>query len=718
MKMSLERILNARSVAVIGASRNETKRGYQAVRTLVEEKFEGPVYPVNPQESSVFGLPCYESVHAIDGPVDLALVVTPAATIPSILEQCGKKGVAGAVIIAAGFGEAGDAGRALELQMVDVARRYGLRIVGPNTNGLINVNTGMNLVGFRQPPRGKIALLSQSGNMALSLFTEAQVKSHKGFSCYVGVGNEADIGFHEYLEYFREDPHTDAILIYVEGMRDGRAFLQEAYRTTRTKPIVLLKSGRSATGRRSAGSHTGALAGISEVAITAFRRAGITVVENSDELFPAIETLSGLPAVRNNRVALLADGGGHATITSDLLSVAGLELPELHEKTQAKLRQILPETASLRNPVDVAGGADADPVVLAECARIILQDHQVDGLMLVGLFGGYSLRFASSLAFAEEDAAHRIGKLVSESGKPIICHSLYSYARPHALDLLRYYGIPVFDSLEIASSAMIRLAEYGEYLQSYQAQTSFELQPGHKAKKRGEEILLQARRDGRRSLLEVEARELCELHKIPLVPARLVHSEDEAVAAAADFGGEAAVLKIVSRDILHKSDAGCVKLSLRTEDEVRAAYRSIINSAQAYHPGVTIDGVLVSPMLKGIVEVIVGTKIDDQFGPVIMFGIGGVMVEVLKDVSYRVLPISARSAKRMIGEIRSVKLLNGFRGEAAADRKALKKLLLAVAGLAEAYPQISEMDLNPVLLHEEGCTVVDVRIMLGAGSNG
>jgi len=238
MKMTLARILNAQSVAVIGASRQETKRGYQAVRTLVEEKFEGPIYPVNPKEKTVFGLPCYESIHAIDGPVDLALVVTPAATIPSILEQCGRKGVAGAVVIAAGFGETGDSGRSLEAQMVDVARRHGLRIVGPNTNGLINVHSGLNLVGFRQPPKGNIALLSQSGNMALSLFTEAQVKSRKGFSCYVGVGNEADIRFHEYLEYFRDDPRTSAILIYVEGMRDGRAHRAAQERALGHRPAL------------------------------------------------------------------------------------------------------------------------------------------------------------------------------------------------------------------------------------------------------------------------------------------------------------------------------------------------------------------------------------------------------------------------------------------------------------------------------------------------
>ncbi len=710
--MSLARILNAQSVAIIGASRQETKRGFQAIRTLIEEKFEGPIYPVNPNEDTVLGLKCYPSVLDIEGNVDLALVVTPARTIPSILKQCGKKDVAGAVVIAAGFGETGGRGKQLEREIVEIGRKYGVRIVGPNTNGLINVHTGLNLVGFRNPPKGDIALLSQSGNMALSLFTEAQVKSRKGFSCYVGVGNEADIRFHEYLKYFREDEKTRAILIYVEGMRQARAFLQEAYQTTRTKPIVLLKSGRSASGRRSAGSHTGALAGMSEVAVTAFRRAGITVVENSDELFPAIEALSSLPVVRNGRIALLADGGGHATIAADILSEAGIELPPLHEKTRNKLASILPPNASLRNPVDVAGGADSDPVVLAECARMILQDHDIDGLLLVGLFGGYSIRFSSSLEFAEEDAAHRIGKLVRETSKPIVCHSLYNYAKPHSLDLLRYYGIPVFDSLEIAAKAMILLSEYGDYVKSYHAQTNFELAPGKKAKKGGQEIISRALQQGRRVLLETEARELCEMHKIPVVPARLARTPDEAAEAAREFLPKPVVLKIVSPDIVHKSDVGGVRLNLQDEQQVRLAFEEIHRNVETARPDARIEGVLVSPMVRGIVEVIIGTKIDEQFGPVMVFGIGGIMVEVLQDVSYRVLPLSAHSAKKMIEEIRSVKLLNGFRGEPPADKKALQRLLLSVAALAEAYPQIQEMDFNPVLLHEQGLTVLDARIIL------
>ncbi|HDZ23030.1 MAG TPA: acyl-CoA synthetase, partial [Desulfobacteraceae bacterium] len=308
--MDLKHVLDAESVAIVGASKNETKRGFQAIKTLIDEKYGGRIYPVNPKETSILGLKCYKKVSDIEDPVDIALITTPARTIPAILEDCGKKGVHGAVIIAGGFGETGTAGKTLEREMVEVARKHHIRLIGPNTSGMINLKDSLNLVGLRDAPKGNIALLTQSGNMALTLITEAKVKSQKGFSYYVGVGNEADIKFHEYLEFFRDDPDTKAILMYVEGMSEGRKFLQEAYRTTLYKPIVLLKSGRSSTGQRSAGSHTGSLAGMSEVAKTAFERAGIIVTENPDDLFPMAETLSSLPPIKNNSIAILADGGG------------------------------------------------------------------------------------------------------------------------------------------------------------------------------------------------------------------------------------------------------------------------------------------------------------------------------------------------------------------------------------------------------------------------
>lgn len=711
--MSLETIFHAQSVAVIGASKDEKKRGYQTIKTLLEHKYEGRIYPVNRREDRILGIRCYRNILHIEGQVDLALITTPASTVPEILEDCGEKKIPGAVIIAGGFSELGNGGKKLEKEIIEVARKNNIRIIGPNTSGMINVASNLNLVGINEIPKGNIALVTQSGNIALHLITEAKLKSMRGFSYYVGVGNEADIQFHEYLEFLRNDPDTNVILMYVEGMHDGRRFLQEAYKTTEIKPVVLLKSGRSATGSKSAGSHTGSLAGISEVASSAFKRAGIITVENSDELFPVAETLSSLPPMNNNQIAILADGGGHATIAADLLTDLGVKIPPLRSKTQRRLREVLLPNSSVRNPIDVAGATDADPAVFAECAKILLDDDQIGGLLMVGLFGGYGIRFAESLRFIEEDAAHQMGKLVRKTGKPIILHSLYNFAKPHALELMRYYGIPVYDSLDIACKSIGVLSEYGRNLRSPHLKASFIFHWGAKAKRDGKQLIENAYKEGRTALLEHEAKKLLRLHGANIGNDGVATTADEAVSIASKFGGDVA-LKICSPHILHKSDACAVKLGLDSGDEVavRKAFDEIIHNAHCYNDRAEIRGCIVSPMAEEGLEVIIGTKVDDQFGPVIMFGIGGVLVEVLKDVSFRVLPISARAPAGMMKELRSSRLLEGFRGNPAVDKKALSKLMLTVSEIIEAYPEIQEMDLNPVMAYHEGYAVVDARIIL------
>ena len=709
--MSLQRVLDPRSVAVIGASRVETKRGYQSIRTLVDDRFAGAIYPVNPKETTVLGLPCYPDLASIEGEVDLALITTPARTIPAILEQCADKGVAGAVIVAGGFGEMGAEGRALERQVSEVAFRRGIRVIGPNTSGMINVNAQLNLVGMPDVPRGEVALLSQSGNMALALVTEAARTGLQGFSCYVGVGNEAGIRFHEYLDHFRDDLATRAVAMYVEGMRDGRSFLEVAQRTTPRKPVVMLKSGRSERGRSSAGSHSGALAGSAAVARSALRETGVILVDEADKLFPCAEALASLPPLANNRIAILADGGGHATIAADALTEMGVEIPVLSADTQARLRKILPPAAAVPNPIDVAGATDADPAVFADVARILLGDEQVDGMLMVGLFGGYGVRFAEALAEGEERAARALGGLLASTGKPIVVHSLYDLDRPGPLATLRAGGIPVHGSVEVACRCVGALAEYGRFLARAPAPRDLRLEGRGRATDRGREILAAVRAGGRLALLEHEAKELVSLHGVPVPGDALATTADEAVATAAAVGGPVA-LKLVSPQILHKSDAGGVALGIEGEDAVRAAHAGILASARAHDPGATIHGVLVSLMAPAGVEVIVGTQLDEQFGPVVLFGLGGVLVELLEDVAFRVLPLDRDEALRMIGDIHGTALLDGFRGQPPVDRQALADLLVAVSELIASHPEIESMDLNPVILHERGLSVVDARILL------
>ncbi|MCP3899275.1 MAG: acyl-CoA synthetase [Desulfobacteraceae bacterium] len=707
----LDKVLDAKSVAIIGASKSKTKRGYQAIKTLLADGFEGEIYPVNPKEDKILGLDCYKDITDIEAPVDLALITTPARTIPGILRNCGKKKVAGAVIIAGGFRELGDKGKELEHEVITAAKETGVRLIGPNTSGMINLKSNLNLVGIENAPKGNIALLCQSGNMALTLITEATIRKHEGFTYYVGVGNEADIKFHEYLEFFRNDPDTKSILMYVEGMSEGRKFLQEAYKTSCEKPIVLLKSGRSVTGKKSAGSHTGSLAGMSQVAKLAYERAGIIVIENSDELFPVAETLSSQPPIKNNSLAILADGGGHATIAADLLSDYGINLPELSDKTKKKLKELLPDAASVVNPIDVAGGTDSDPSLFADCAKIILKDSNVGGLLVVGLFGGYGIRFEKSLALGEEAAAHRLGAMVKKRNKPIFMHSLYGSHESHALDLLKHYGIPVHDSLDIACKCVASLCTYGNYLKSYHAKTNFVFNWRAKSKLEGLDIISKARKDGRSALLEHEAKQLIKLHGAPTSVGHVAKTEDEAWQIAKEIKKNVA-MKIVSPDILHKSDACGVKLNLSSEKEVRKGFGQIIKNAKKYKKDADIKGVLVAPMAQKGLEIIIGTKIDEQFGPVIMYGLGGIMVEIMKDVTFWVLPVSSTSSKKMIEDTRSSILLDGVRGQKGYDKKSLRKLISMCSELIESYPDIEEMDLNPVLLYEDGLDVVDARIIL------
>ncbi|MBW1993292.1 MAG: acetate--CoA ligase family protein [Deltaproteobacteria bacterium] len=709
--MSLKRILDAESVVIIGASRDVTKRGYQAVRTLLSDKYEGKIYLVNPRGGNILGLPCYRSVLEIDDPIDVALITVPAKLIPSIIEDCGKKGIAGAVIIAAGYGETGPEGETLERTLMEKAKEGNVRIIGPNTNGFINFKKNMNLVGVKDAPRGDFALLTQSGNMALALMNEARDHGLSGFSYYVGVGNQIDVGFDEYLEFFADDADTKAIVMYLEGIKDGRKFIQQAYKITDRKPIIVLKGGRSETGKKSARSHTGALAGQYQVYLSAFKSAGITSLDNPEELFPVAETLSNMPPIKNNTVAILADGGGHATIASDLLTDHRVGLIELAEGTRARLKKLLPDTASVANPVDVAGGTDSDPELLAECAKIILEDDRVGGLLIVGMFGGYGIRFAEKLKFAEEAAAHRFGKIVAAARKPLVIHSIYANANSHAIEVLRHYRIPVYGSLNVACKCIAALSDYGAYLKNRYTEDRFVLNPGVGARKEGNAIISKALKEKRTSLMEHEAKELLRIHGIPVTSDFLAKDADEAARITEEFGCKV-VLKVVSPDILHKSDVGGVRLNLKNGNAARQTFVEIMDSVREFDPNADIRGCLVSPMVENGIELIIGVNNDQQFGPVTMFGLGGILVEVFKDVAFRLLPLFEDDAKQIIVEVKSSVILDGVRGKRGVDKKALCELLLKVSQVVQAYPHIEELDLNPVFATENGVVVADARVLL------
>ena len=702
----IDRIMNPEAVAVVGASRDETKRGYQAIETLQEGGYDGKIYPVNPSADEIRGLTVYPTVSAIPGRIDLALIVTPAQVVPQILEDCAETDLAGAVVIAVGFGEAGEDGEALEAEIVSLAHENDIRLIGPNTSGLINVHQGLNLVGADIVPDGDLGLLCQSGNMAISLFTEAATRNGVGFSHYVGVGNEADLKFHEYLPYLDADPETNVIVCYVEGFSDGRAFLQEARQVTTETPLVVLKSGQTSIGKRSASSHTGSLAGDAAVTDAVLNQAGVVTVDRSDELLSVANALASLPASGGANIGILADGGGHATLAADALAKRGLNVPKLDPSAQDALASVLPTAASMVNPVDVAGGTDDDQSVFVDCAEAILSDPTIDSLLLTGLFGGYGIRFAEQYTTVEIEAAEALATLAVQYEKPIVVQSAYEGfdTKPHTV--LREHGIPVVESLDVATACVAALATYGGHTNGSVERSDFRLSEDATTNN----ALRTACTDGRSQLSEVDSKRVIVEADLPVTPFEVVNDPDGARAVATRYG-EPVAMKIVSPDILHKSDAGGVALNVTTEN-VAATYTDLIDAARAYDKTATIDGVLVSPMRDAAVELIVGVLDDDQFGPTIMCGVGGVFVEIFEDVAFRALPLTEADAREMLDDIDAQELLDGARGNPPVDRDAIVDLLCRVSALVEANASIEELDLNPVFATPDGVEIVDAAITL------
>ena len=695
---SLDRIFRPRGVAIIGASNDPQKRGYQAVASLLQASFAGGIYPVNPKGGEIRGIPVAKSVAEIEGDVDLALICTPASTVPDVLLECAQGNIAGAVVLALGFREIGAEGEVLERKIHEVIERTGIRVIGPNTSGILDPHRGLNLIGVPDVPAGRVALLSQSGNVSLQFMIESMRRSRIGFSMVIGVGNEIDLRFDDYLDYLGNDPNTTAIAMYVEGFRDGRKFLAAAERVSAKKPVILLKGGATLRGRAAARSHTGALAGSYPVFRAGLRRAGVVHVRRSDELFHVAETLASQPARGGYRgIAVITDGGGHGTLAADAIKSHQVDLTELSSITTIQLKELLGDVAG--NPIDLAGMADADPMVFARCADLIMSDDQIGTVLIVGLFGGYHRRFAAELLAREVAAAQALVECARKHNRALIVHSLYADTASEPLDVLRTAGVPVIRSLEVACRCAAACYQRGALLSEHRG-TPPPVSPNKWAG------ISKVREQARTVLLETEARELASGYGLKIVPATLCTNGEETEHAVANCGGEA-VVKIV---------AGAVKLGVTTA-EARSTFDAIVTSVRGYcatrGQQADIRGVLVAPMLpKPIAELIVGYKRDPHYGGVLIVGIGGVAVEVLKDVSMRLLPVTRADVRSMLSEIKGARLLRGHRGAKRVDRDALVDAVLAVAECVRSNGEIVELEANPVFAYEHGCVAVDVRAML------
>jgi len=713
MPHALDPILNPRRLAVIGASNDPEKRGYRAIRTLIADHYRGEILPINPKAAEIQGLKCYPSIDAVPGEVDLALVCTPARAAPEVIEACGKKGVKGALLLAGGFGEASEAGRVLEEQTLAVARRYGLRLIGPNTNGLFTAREACNAIAWFDIPRGPAAMLANSANVMLSVLAEAQHHQYFGFNTLLSVGNQADIQFHEYLAAMGDDPDIGAVISYIEGFKDGRAFIDAARAVTPNKPIVMFKAGRTAEGVRAARSHSGSLAGDHAVASGVLKQAGVTLLERSDCLYPVAEALHLLPTMRGRRVAVLSEGGGVITVAAEALSERGLVIAPLSEATQQRIHEIVPNASAISNPVDAGGGTDPRAEYYGLCGQAILEDPNIDALLLTGFFGGYARRYGDTVAEMEFKVARDLADLMRTHGKAVVVQSHYAHFRTPALDVLRKAGVPFYRHIEIAAQCLASLADYSEAKRRLTAAAppgtganAARLPPAAAA------LIAAARQRGHSALLETEARALLAACGATLAPSHLLHGAGDAAAAMAALGDQPLALKVVSPDVLHKSDAGGVRLGVRGTADIGAAVSDILDSVTRQMPGARIEGVLAAPMAARGVELIIGVSRDAQFGKVILFGLGGVFVEAIRDVVFRALPISAQDAQEMIHDIGAQPMLVGIRGLPPVDRAAVAALLMQVSQLACATDDIAEIDLNPVIATAEGLVIVDARIIL------
>lgn len=726
--MTLGRIFEPRSIAVVGASSNPAKRGHQILRALGDSGYEGRVYAVSPKGGPLLGHEVHTSVEELPESVDLAVICTPAATVPDLVRACGEHGVAGAVVLAVGFGESGPAGADLEARLREAARDSGVRVIGPNTSGLLNLPMGVNLIGARGVRPGGIALLVQSGNIALDLMTRVTASSRMGISICCGLGNEADIGFGEVLAFLGGHADTEVIIAHIEGCKDARALLRAAASVTHRKPVVVIKSGRTAAGAHAALSHTGAIAGPYDRLRAGFAQAGVVEVTRTDELLPVAATLGSQPCGSpGTGVAILSDGGGQSTLAVDTMHEMGVPLATLGAETSTALRSCLGPAAAVRTPVDVAGAADADPGVFAHALEVIAADPSVGVVLVVGLFGGYGIRFSETLADIEAEAARSMAALMRARGKGLLVHSQYASHPSGALDAFREAHVPVIGSLEVACRAVAELQRRGAKLVARLRRLEGAAQatgPGpDRCRGTGGEpgakphpVIRAVRRDHRITLTEMESRELLATSGLDFEPLEVAHSADEAAAAAQRIGGPVAI-KLLSRHITHKSDAGGVFLNVTGGDEARAAFERVAANARAHARAHALPheecAATLSPMLASpVAELLVGACRDPQLGPVLTIGAGGIWVEVLRDVAHRVLPVGADEIEAALSELKVKALLAGARGKQAGRLEPIVKAAVAVADCVGRWPDIAEVEVNPLFVYPQRVVPVDARVVL------
>ncbi len=694
----LEKMFNPDSVAVIGASRTKGKVGRAVLENLMQNP-ELKIIPINPNVDEILGLPCYPNIMDVPGEAkaDLAVIVVPAKMVPGSIEECGQAGVENVIVISAGFKEAGVEGARLERECISLCGQYGMKMIGPNCLGIIDTASGLNAsFAANMAYEGNIAMMSQSGAICTVTLDWAE-RIGAGFSKFISLGNKAVLAENDFLQLFENDPSTAVIAAYLEGVKDGPEFIKIAQRVSRSKPIIIVKSGRTSVGSRAVSSHTGTLAGSDAAYNAAFKQAGVIRADSLEEMLDYSRAFSVCPLPEGRNIAIITNAGGLGILTADACYNAGLSIASFEENTIERLREKLPPAANFYDPVDVLGDAGAD--LYEHALDVVLEDINVNGAIV--LVSPQSMTDVPGIA-------EKVAEKIKQSKKPILCNFAGGSRIAAGEEILNNYGIPNYSSSERAVASMNALCNY--HTIKNRKQEDPEKLSSDTAFARS---FIDSASSEKRRTHGLESMDILKAYDIPVVDSRIAKTLPEAIKAAEDMGYPV-VMKILSPDISHKTDVGGIRLNLEHADDVERAYNSMMSDVRHYMPDAAVTGVQLQKMIGGGKEVIIGMDRDPQFGPLLMFGLGGTYVEFLKDVSFAVAPITVAEAKHMVSSIKTYPLIAGVRGETASDIDSIVQTLLKVSQLVTDFPEILEFEINPLMVmpEGEGCVAMDIRFTL------
>jgi acetyltransferase len=694
----LDMFFSPQAVAVIGASRTPGKLGYAVLNNIVQHGYEGKIYPINPNAEHVLGLKCYPSILMVPEPVELATIVIPSRYVAQTLVECGQKGVKGAVVISAGFREVGSEGWQREREIVEIGKRYNMRLLGPNSLGIIDTIAGLNAsFAADMPQRGTIAFVSQSGALCTAVLDMALAEG-VGFSRFVSLGNKADVDEIAFIEALQDDDETDVIMAYLEGIERGPEFMEVARQASSRRPIIAIKSGTTHAGSRAVSSHTGTLAGSEQAYETAFRQSGVIRARSIQDMVDYAIAFARQPLLPDDHIAIVTNAGGPGIMATDACERAGLQIAALEPQSVEALHQALPVAASVLNPIDLLGDASARRY--AQALDWVAQDGNVNGIIVI---------VTPQIMTEIQDTAHVVGMLSQRVDKPILGCFMGQVRIKPGIDILNEYRVPNYPVPERAVAALAAMMRH----RRWRERPPLALEQFEVDRARVRSVLDRVRGQGRLSIGDTEAREIMAAYGLETPITCLARNPDEAVCLAKEIGFPVA-LKIASPDILHKTDVGGVRLNITQPEDVRQAYQLMIYRASRYMPDAEIWGCLVQEMVTDGKEVIVGMHHDPHFGPLMTFCLGGIYVETIQDVSFRVVPFDRRDTREMITDTQAYNLLRGVRGEGSSDIEALTDAILRLEQLAIDFPEIVELDLNPltVLQEGQGIVAVDMRLVL------